>query len=200
MATLVPVDLGDDVPPDGTPMTLAEFLELPPSPRGELVDGVFYVVPPADGQHGNVNSRLLVRLGAYVIEHDLGDVYDSSTAFVLRVGPKPLVRAPDVSFVAQGRDDPSIPPGSVALAPDLAVETLSPSERPGQVQRKVDEYLDHGTRLVWLIDPRRRTAVVHARGRGVRRLGESDALDGEDVVPGFTVPLAFLFARLAREP
>ena len=199
MATLVPIDLGDGVPPDGTPMTLAEFLGLPNSPRGEIVDGVFYLVPPAGGPHGNVNSRLLTRLCAYVLEHDLGDVYDSSTAFVLRVGPKPLVRSPDVSFVARGKDDPSIPPGSVALAPDLAVETLSPSDRPGEARRKVDEYLDHGTTLVWLIDPRRRTAAVYAQDRSVRQLSESDALDGGDVVPGFTVPLAFLFARLARE-
>jgi Uma2 family endonuclease len=181
-------------------MTLHEFLNLPNSPRGELVDGVFYLVPPAGGAHGNVNSRLSTRLGAYVLEHDLGDVYDSSTAFVLRVGPPALVRSPDVSFVARGTDDPSIPPGSVALAPDLAVETLSPSERPGEVQRKVDEYLDHGAALVWLVDPQRRTAAVHARGRGALRLTEADALDGEGVVPGFSVPLAFLFARLAREP
>ena len=199
MATLVTIDLGDDVPPDGTVMTLEEFLALPDSPRGELVDGVFYLVPPAGGPHGNVNSRLLTRLCAYVLEHDLGDVYDSSTAFVLRVGPKPLVRSPDVSFVARGKDDPSIPPGSVALAPDLAVETLSPSERPGEVQRKVNEYLDHGTALVWVIDPRRRTAAVHARDGSVRWLREDDSLDGGDVVPGFTVPLAFLFARLARQ-
>lgn len=84
----------------------------------------------------------------------------------------------------------------VPLAPDLAVETLSPSERTGKIQRKVEEYLEHGTELVWLADPQRRTAAVYTRGR-VRWLHEGDALGGGDVVPGFSVPLAFLFEDLA---
>lgn len=198
MATLLATDLETDVPPDGTPMTLEEFLALPNAPRAELVNGFFEMVPPAGGPHGSVNVRLSTRLAAYVLEHDLGDVYDSSTAFVLRVGPPPLVRSPDVSFVRRGKDDPSVAPGSVPLAPDLAVETLSPSDRAGNMQRKIEEYLEHGTTLVWLIDPRRRTAAVYARDGSVRWLREGDDLEGGDVVPGFTVPLAFLFARLAR--
>ena len=196
MTTIAEIDIESDVPPDGTRMTLEEFLSLPDAPRAELEDGVFEVVPPAGGPHGSVNIRLAIRLGAYVLERDLGEVYDSSTAFVLRVGPPPIVRSPDVSFVRRGRDDPRTAPGSVPLAPDLAVETLSPSERAGKIQRKVAEYLEHGTELVWLIDPQRRTAAVYARDGSVRWLREGDPLDGGDVVPGFSVPLAFLFAGL----
>lgn len=200
MATLLATDIEQDVPPDGTPMSLDDFLVLPNAPRAELVDGAFYMVPPAGGSHGNVNSRLLARLLVYVVDHDFGDVYDSSTAFVLRAGPRPLVRSPDVSFVRRGKDDPSIAPGSVPLAPDLEVETLSPSDRAGEVQRKIEEYHEHGASLVWLIDPRRRTAAVYPRDGSVRWLRDGDSLEGGDVVPGFSVPLAFLFARLAPAP
>ncbi|HEY0778143.1 MAG TPA: Uma2 family endonuclease, partial [Gemmatirosa sp.] len=193
---IIDADLESDVPPDGTRMTLEEFLALPDAPRAELEDGVFEVVPPAGGPHGAVNALLLFRLIGYVRERRLGMVYDSSTAFVLRTQP-PLVRSPDVSFVRRDRIDPSVRPGSVPLAPDLAVETLSPSERAGKIQRKVEEYLEHGTELVWLIDPQHRTATVYTRGGGVRWLHEGDALDGGDVLPGFSVPLAFLFEDLA---
>lgn len=196
MTATTDADLELDVPPDGTRMTLDEFLALPDAPRAELEDGVFELVPPAGGPHGSVNALLLFRLIGYVREHRLGMVYDSSTAFVLRKHP-PLVRSPDVSFVRRDRIDPAVKPGSVPLAPDLAVETLSPSERAGKVQRKVGEYLEHGTELVWLIDPQHRTATVYTRGGGVQWLHEGDALAGGDVVPGFSVPLAFLFEDLA---
>ncbi len=197
MTTAVEIDVEVNVPPDGTRMTLEEFLSLPDAPRAELEDGVFEMVPPAGGPHGSVNTRLAIRLGAYVLERGLGEVYDSSTAFVLRTGPRPLVRSPDVSFVRRGKDDPATAPGSVPLAPDLAVETLSPSDRAGKVQRKIEEYFEHGTTLVWLIDPQHRTAAVYTRDGSVRWLHEGDALDGGDVIPGFSVPLAFLFAGLA---
>ena len=75
------------------------------------------------------------------------------------------------------------------LAPDLAVEVLSPNDRPEDVLEKVGEYLGVGTRLVWVIDPETRTAVVYRSLTDVRVIGEADALDGEDVVPGFSCPL-----------
>jgi Uma2 family endonuclease len=75
------------------------------------------------------------------------------------------------------------------LAPDLAVEVLSPNDRPEDVLEKVGERLGVGTRLVWVIDPETRTAVVYRSLTDVRVIGEADALDGEDVVPGFSCPL-----------
>ena len=73
--------------------------------------------------------------------------------------------------------------------PDLAIEVLSPSDRRGDVLEKVGESLDAGTRLVWVIDPEKRTAVVYRSLTDVRVIGEADALDGEDVIPGFACPL-----------
>ena len=100
------------------------------------------------------------------------------------------IRSPDVSFVAAGRfPDERWPVGFAPLAPDLAVEVLSPNDRPEDVLEKVGEYLANGTRLVWVIDPETRTAIVYRSLTDVRAIGEADALDGEYVVPGFSCPL-----------
>jgi len=74
------------------------------------------------------------------------------------------------------------------------VEVVSPAETDHQVQDKVMEYLAHGTRLVWVVRPRQRTVTVYRPDGSARVLGETDALDGEDVVPGFRLPLRTLFA------
>ena len=178
-------------------MTAEEFFALPGDERAELVDGVVVMVPPASHTHGSVNIRLASRLAVHVYGEGLGEVYDSSTGFVLRRDPD-LVRAPDVAFVTAARVPQLLhgKPGSVVLAPDLAVETLSPSNTASEMQRKTDEYLRHGTRLVWVVDPEERTATTYALDAPVRWLGAGDALDGGDVIPGFSLPLAFVFAGL----
>ena len=150
----------------------------------ELVDGEIRV-SPAGLPHGRVCMRLAARLGPFVEERRLGDLFDSSTGFRL---PGGNVRLPDVAFVATGRI--GVSSGFGEVAPDLAVEVLSPNDRSRQVLDKVGEYLDAGVRLVWVIDPERRTAAVHRSLTAVRELGPDDFLDGEDVVPGFRCRLA----------
>ena len=156
----------------------------------ELVDGTIRV-SPAGFRHGRVCVRLAGRLGAFVEERRLGDVLDSSTGFRL---PGGNVRVPDVSFVAAGRcgAEPG-PPGFADVPPDLAVEVLSPADRPRDILDKVGEYLQAGVRLVWVIDPEQRTAVVHRSPGRVQQLGPDDYLDGGDVVPGFRCRLAEVF-------
>ena len=99
------------------------------------------------------------------------------------------IRLPDVSFVAKGRLARDLD-GFGDVAPDLAVEVLSPNDSSRQVLDKVGEYLQAGVRLVWVIDPKHRTAAVHRSLTDVRKLGPDDSLDGEDVVPGFRCRLA----------
>jgi Uma2 family endonuclease len=79
------------------------------------------------------------------------------------------------------------------LAPDLAVEVLSPSDSPRHMLDKVGEYLQAGVRLVWLIDPAKRHAVVYRSMTTVHEIGTDGVLDGEDVLPGFRYPLAGIF-------
>lgn len=169
-----------------TPATEEDLLRTPSDgQKYELVDGEIRV-SPAGLPHGRVCVRLTVRLGAFVEERQLGDVFDSSTGFRL---PGGNVRLPDVCFVAKGRLV-GASSGFGDVAPDLAVEVLSPTDRSRQVLDKVGEYLQAGVHLVWVIDPERRTAAVYRSLTKVRELGSDDSLDGEDVVPGFRCRLA----------
>ena len=91
----------------------------------------------------------------------------------------------------------ALPPSTVfpAIAPDLAVEVLSPSDRPRRVLDKVGDYVDSGVRLVWVIDPLKRQAVVYRTATEGRFIDADGALEGEDVLPGFRCALADLFDR-----
>jgi len=177
-------------------ITEEDLLRLPRDGRKyELVDGEIRV-SPAGGRHGQVSVHLVIVLGAYVRERRLGVVLESSTGFRL-AGRKPDqkdVRSPDVSFVAAGRlPADKAPVGFIELAPDLAVEVLSPDDRTRDVLDKVGEFLGAGTRLVWVLDPQKRVAAVYRSLTDLRHLGESDSLDGEDVIPGFSCQLREIF-------
>jgi Uma2 family endonuclease len=172
------------------PATEQDLLNTPKDGRKyELVDGRILAMSPAGKPHGRVCVRLLLELGTFVRDRRLGEVYESSTGFRLEGGN---VRVPDVSFEAEGR--PAGDPGGFGDgAPDLAVEVLSPTDRPRQVMDRVGEYLQSGVRLVWVLDPERRSAVVYRSLAEVRKLGADEFLEGEDVVPGFRCRLADLF-------
>lgn len=169
-----------------------ELMQLPDDGRKyELVDGEL-VVSPAGGRHGRTVVKLTVRLGSFVAEHGLGEVFDSSTGYRL---PGGNLRSPDLSFVAAARlAESGVPKGFLHIPPDLAVEVLSPDDRPRPVMDKVGEYIAAGVRLVWVIDPERETAAAYRSLTEVREIGRAEALQGEDVVPGFLCPLSALFA------
>lgn len=171
----------------GERATEADLLEQPRDGRKyELVDGEIRV-SPAGARHGKIALKLGARLLSFVEERGLGHVLDSSTGFRL---PGGNVRSPDVAVVARGRfESEEAPEGFSPVPPDLAVEILSPDERQRAVLDKVGEYLDAGVRLVWVLDPASRTATVYRSLTGVRTLDRDDALEGEDVIPGFACPL-----------
>ena len=148
----------------------------------ELVDGQIRV-SPTGARHGLIIIELASRLQGFVKRRTLGYVFDSSTGFRL---PKGNVRSPDVSFVARGRfKGETVPKGFIPFPPDLAVEVLSPEDRPRFVLDKVGEYLDAGVRMVWVLDPEARSAAVYRSLTEVRTLAQKDQLTGEDVLPGF---------------
>ena len=181
-------------------VTAEQVLDWPdPEARFELVAGVVQPMTPAGGAHGVVVMALARVLGAHAHAHRLGALFSPDTGFVLRRGPD-TVRCPDVAFVAADR----LPPGGIRggfpeLVPDLAVEVRSPTDRTRASRAKVAEYLDVGVRQVWVVDPSTRTVTVHAPDGATRRLGEGDALDGGDVVPGFRCGVDELFEGIARE-
>lgn len=157
--------------------------------KRELVDGAIQV-SPAGARHGAIAVRVVARLLAHVERERLGHVFDSSTGFRL---PGGNVRCPDASVVCRGRfDGEALPLGFSPVPPDLAVEVLSPEDRPRDVLDKVGEYLGAGVRRVWVIDPDRRSATVYRSLADVTAVGPDGALDGEDVLPGFRCALAEL--------
>ena len=173
-----------------TPVRRATEDDLRTTPRDgrkyELVDGQI-VVSPAGTRHGLVSLRLAARLLRFVEANDLGYVLGSSTGFRL---PGGNVRSPDASFVARERFESGVPEDFADVAPELAVEVLSPDDRPRAILDKVGEYLQAGVRLVWVIDPKAGRAVVYRSLTDVRDLKADDSLDGEDVLPGFRCSLA----------
>lgn len=165
-----------------------ERLNLPDN-RTELVRGQLIVREPAGVRHGDVAAEILVKLANFVRGKNLGRVLAAETGFKLFSDPD-TVRAPDVGFVRQERIPDPLPRGFARFAPDLAVEVLSPDDRPGEVLAKVADWLTAGTRLVWIIDPDRRTGRVHRADGSITILNDDESFDGEDVIPGFTCPLA----------
>src|SRR5713226_7057972 len=169
-----------------------ERLSLPDK-QVELVRGRLVVREPPGTRHGAIAASLTCLLGDFVRRSGLGVVFAQDTGFKITSDPD-TVRAPDVAFVARERADRIPARGYAALAPDLLAEILSPDDAPAEVLAKVAEWLAAGTKLVWLVDPQRTEVRVYRRDGGLSVLGESDALDGEDVLPGFACPLRHVFA------
>jgi Uma2 family endonuclease len=166
-------------------MTAEELLYTSiPNKRTELIRGRLVVREPPGGRHGNVTARLAVRLGQHVDLTGAGALFVGDTGFTLARNPD-TVRGPDIAFVRNDRLPAHIPSSYLELAPDLAVEVLSHKDRPGETLVKVGDWLEAGARLVWVVDPERRTARVYRENGTESLLGDADDLDGEDVLPGF---------------
>ncbi|HEY0779944.1 MAG TPA: Uma2 family endonuclease [Gemmatirosa sp.] len=181
-------------------VTLDAFYQMDDLPEwgAELADGEVVMTPPPSFDHGLCTRALFRALDAYVVGHEMGDVFGDGFGYELPIAGRPdTYRTPDVSFVRAGR----IPRARVrhralALAPDLAVEIRSRSDTAAVLERKLADYLEAGTALVWVVDGDARTVAIHTAGSTVRILGGSEALDGGAVLPGFQLPLADLFAAL----
>ena len=174
-----------------TTITDEELLRLPKDGnKYEVVDGELRM-SPAGLRHERIVARLIRLLGQFVEERRLGDVLGSNLLYVLPSGNK---RAPDVSFVAAGRLEPFRNAVFPKLAPDLAVEVISPGDSPRQVLDRVGEYLQAGVRPVWGIEPEGRTATIYRTLTDVRNVEESGSLDAAEVLPGFRCALSELLA------
>ena len=173
-------------------LTLEEFERLPDDGwRLELVRGQLVREPLAGFEHGEISIRIASFLFEFAREHGLGSVVGPDCGFVLFDEP-PTVRAPDVAFVREDRlafDRKRFAP----MAPDLAVEVLSPSNTMSEIHEKVLDYLDAGTRLVWVVDPGPRTIAVYRSRDSIRLITAEGEIDGADVLPGFRRRVSELF-------
>lgn len=157
----------------------------------ELIGGEMVAMVPPGGQHGAIQAALIVALGTYLAESRLGRVY-GEVGYLLERNPD-TVLAPDLSVIATDRA-PADQTRYLELAPDLAVEIVSPGNGPGEIERKVAIYLRAGCRMVWVVYPHQRQVVVHLPGNAPAVFGEEAVLAGGDVLPGFAIPVATLFS------
>jgi Uma2 family endonuclease len=176
-------------------MTADELWRMPPDHmRHELVNGELTTMAPAGFDHGAIGIRMAILLGKHIEAKQLGVVVGADTGFVLRRNPD-TVRAPDAAFVSTARIPASGRPKKFFEgAPDLAVEVLSPSDTVEEVDEKIADYLDAGTSLVWIINPKRKSVTVYKSKANPIVLHESDLLDGENIVPEFTCKIVELFS------
>jgi Uma2 family endonuclease len=160
----------------------------------ELVDGVL-VEKVMGVQESYLAAFLILTLGEFTTRHNLGFILGADGMARLAPG---LVRIPDISFISWQR----VPGGQVPrvpmlnFAPDLAVEVLSPSNTQQELERKLRDYFTAGVRLVWYVEPVQRTVQVFTAIDQANLLQEDQTLTGDPLLPGFSLPLRELFARL----
>ena len=152
--------------------------------QGELI-----VVPPTGGETGNRNLRLTQRLGNWSDANGTGLAFDSSTLFIL---PNKARRSPDAAWILLERwnaltpeERETFPP----ICPDFVVELRSPSDSLRSIQDKMQEYLDNGAHLGWLINPKGQQAEIYRQGEQKEVLQAPINLFGEQVLPGFVLDL-----------
>jgi Uma2 family endonuclease len=177
----------------GALVTAEEFARIPDDDhRYELVEGHLVRMSPPGSVHAALTARLVMLLGQYGQDHDLGVVLGAG-GFKLAANPD-TVREPDLAFIRRDRiPSTGLPEGFWSGGPDLAVEVRSPGDRSRDVRAKVDDYLARGVTLVWVVDSRNKTVTVHRRLLPPVVLTVDDTLEAGDVIPGFGCPVRQIF-------
>ncbi len=172
--------------------TAAQLLNAPELGRCELVRGELTMMSPAGFEHGCIAANIAALLRNSPGSRVLGVVTGAETGFQIAHDPD-TVRAPDVAFVRTERVPATLPRGFFDGPPDLAVEVLSPGDRASEVSAKIQDWLDAGCRLVWVVDPQTRTVTVYRSRSEIVVLTAGDTLLVGDLLPGFSVPVGEIF-------
>ena len=169
------------------PITAEEFLEND-FEGYEYVKGELVSMAPPSMEHGEISINVIRHLDSHVHAHQLGRLYTAETTFQL----EDRFVKPDVAFVSTARLPENRRKGS-PIPPDLAIEIVSPTDKHYDVTEKALAYLKAGTRLVWVIEPVAKTVMVYRSETDFTLFTSEDTLTGEEVVEGFTCPVAQLF-------
>ena len=169
-----------------------ELLLLPDNARFELLEGKLYAMAPASDLHGEDTILLSSRITVFVDDNDLGSCRAAETGFLLARDPD-VVLAPDFAFIRKERLTYPRGRGFVPIAPDLVIETRSPSDRAPDVAAKVARWLVYGVTVVIDADPEKRVLTVHRAETAPQILGVDDTLTLPDLLPGFSLRLARVF-------
>ena len=161
--------------------------------RGELIRGELCETKPSGGKHGEVVVKAVFFLGGFIIPRRLGRMAASDSGVLLERDPD-TVREPDIAYISAERLPLDVEvTGYYEVVPDLVVEVVSPSDSAREVMDKALMWLSYGARLVWAVNPGSRTVDVYRPGERTVTLGVEDALEGLDVLPGFTCPVSDIF-------
>jgi Uma2 family endonuclease len=173
-------------------VTAEEFERMPSSERYELVEGRLVPMSPVNFAHGRAVVQLAYLLTAHLKKQPSG-VAVVESGFTLATDPD-TVRGPDVAFLRQERAPAPKTRGFPKIAPDAVFEVLSPEDRPGEVRKKIAEYLESGVGLVVIVDPDERTVIIHRSGtQPVTLRDASSVADLGDAIPGFTCRVGEMF-------
>lgn len=174
-----------------------DLLKLSDGDRYELADGEL-VENNMSGLSSFVARRISGRIGEFTDERGLGYTFGQDCGYRCYRFDPDKIRRPDGSFIRADRISlEELESGFVAVAPDLAIEVVSPNDLASDLNAKVDEYLRAGVKFVWVIDPLLRTVAVHRPDGSDSRLHEPDELSGEEVLPGFRCVVRDLFPERA---
>jgi Uma2 family endonuclease len=175
-------------------MTAEELMQLPRGYyRAELINGELITMPVPGLPHGRIALLLGASLLQFVSDHDLGQVYSNDAGFQLTRDPDTVLGA-DISFISKERlNEVAEVRGYWQGPPDLAVEVLSPGDRPSKVNKKISRWLSFGTKQVWVADEKHRTVTVYRSESDTTKFSGSDYLEAQDLLPGFRVSLNKIF-------
>ena len=185
-------------------ITEEEYLALGSDVNAEIIDGELVIMSPNKGEHGHLEARISGFLLNFTGARKLGRVFSDTTAFILRENPGQGLkdsRVPDVSYVSYER----LPLDAILkellhVAPNLAVEVISPSEKTRDMIAKTEFYLEYGVEQVWLVFPDdqeiRVCTPAHPLGKAYSM---ADTLTGGDLLPGFSIPIRAIFDEQDNE-
>ncbi|MCV3217225.1 Uma2 family endonuclease [Plectonema radiosum NIES-515] len=159
-------------------------LKLERNAQGELI-----IMPPTGGETGRSNSTINAQIWFWNDQNQLGEIFDSSTGFTL---PSGADRSPDVSWVEKSRWDTLTKEQKekfIPLCPDFVIEIMSPNDNLKKTQKKMQEYIENGCRLGWLINRKKQEVEIYRPGQDVEVLKLPQTISGENILPGFALNL-----------
>ena len=175
------------------PITPEDLLAMPNEVDYELVNGEL-VERHMGAESSWIATKLIGLITLWYQGRIPGHLFTTDCGYQCYSDDPGKVRKPDLSFVSRGRFPKGrVPRGYIRIAPDLAVEVLSPNDLADEAEAKVEEYLDAGVRLVWVISPKAETVTVYRADRSAVKLHEADELSGENVLPEFRCQVSDLF-------
>lgn len=170
-------------------VTAEEFEQYPSDCRLDLIEGDLIPMPPQPGeQHGFAANRLSMYASLYVVQNRLGACFAAETRFVIQRNPDTAL-APDWAFISRERLPEHLREGFSHIVPDAVLEVRSPRDRRAEVEQKMRRWIDAGVRLAWELNPAAKTLTTYRPGAEPRTVSIDGLFDGEEVLPGFSLPL-----------